>query len=237
MNSINRTIFGIETSIVVVGLKCPITLSIAPSLELKQNSFITSELIQPPINRTIFGIETMKFFTHTLQVFLLSIAPSLELKRGNATGAGKEVNAINRTIFGIETAYSLLGLQLCSLSINRTIFGIETRNLNWISSRTWLSIAPSLELKHTKSADLSRNMYLSIAPSLELKLKGEGWFSSAGRAINRTIFGIETGYDYNDAPTGSLSIAPSLELKLALVAAKIILATAYQSHHLWNWNA
>ena len=172
------------------------------------------------------------------QAFELSIAPSLELKLIIASQINPiAVFAINRTISGIETRILVLSdIQKIDLSIapslelkhckarsktkrcptiNRTISGIET---DWHPAPTTgvlsLSIAPSLELKPWYFVNMSKSNFLSIAPSLELKLAFLRKFHNLEFTINRTISGIETK-----------------EVRFSSSA-----VTAYQSHHLWNWN-
>ncbi len=107
LDTINRTIFGIETTIVSRFLLKWKFLSIAPSLELKRifidRTFSKSKPYQShhlwnwnqipqraagsvgfTINRTIFGIETLGHKSLDEMLPYLSIAPSLELKLSRA---------------------------------------------------------------------------------------------------------------------------------------------------------
>ena len=56
--AINRTISGIETSVQKKVMTSLLKLSIAPSLELKQDLIEAILARTKPINRTISGIET-----------------------------------------------------------------------------------------------------------------------------------------------------------------------------------
>ena|GEM_PF-4983894 len=166
----------------------------------------------------------------------LSIAPSLELKQFVEGMEYGRQGAINRTIFGIETLQSILMRVLYAvLSIAPSLELKHSMSLDYVAGFE-LSIAPSLELKQKTAYRISNNgQGLSIAPSLELKRSNNYVFKIEKLTINRTIFGIETVEAIGTQEEEIiLSIAPSLELKHRRKETARPGKILYQSHHLWN---
>ena len=106
-----------------------ISLSIAPSLELKHSLPVWLRFVRSSINRTISGIETRDLAFRRRMDVALSIAPSLELKL-------EKSNA--EMVFTIYQSHHLWNWNYLQLIMR--LFSIM------------LSIAPSLELKRAIQA-------------------------------------------------------------------------------------
>ena len=146
-----------------------VTLSIAPSLELKQNSSLN--MVPPPRLSIAPSLELKpKTWDIIAMCITLSIAPSLELKQGSKVKGIRFATAINRTIFGIETQQNHL-IVLRYTTINRTIFGIETVLPTQVSTDF-----VNYQSHHLWNWNGTTNLPIKTAPP----------------SINRTIFGIET---------------------------------------------
>ena len=87
--TINRTIFGIETKVKTSNSRKQASLSIEPFLELKQKKCLWCYGMFCAINRTIFGIETLQGWLFYLCCQHLSIEPFLELKPISFVGVMK----------------------------------------------------------------------------------------------------------------------------------------------------
>ena len=193
VSTINRTIFGIETTKSSAICKRKIHLSIEPFLELKRYSAMGASIKPVPINRTIFGIETCyTFFT----------------KIG--------MPSINRTIFGIETED--LGL---TCTISKCYQSNHFWNWNGRKIDLRLPVCRDYQSNHFWNWNFKMHICINIRVTPyqsnhfwnwnEIECSGPKPFCVA---INRTIFGIETisGYGPGWCP-GGLSIEPFLELK------------------------
>ncbi len=169
-------------------------LSIEPFLELKLARNIAEEAKTHVLSIEPF-LELKLFLPHQVKnnTFIYQSNHFWNWNRKLFRFVFREWKPINRTIFGIETWKHHQVFEYLRVSINRTIFGIETTTGGMVSRcPSGLSIEPFLELKR-----------VTIWPS-----------TSATRAINRTIRGIETGKNLNYSQYQK----------------------PYQSNHSWNWN-
>ena len=210
--AINRTIFGIETFFWRIVLE-DVTLSIAPSLELKRGC-------QAPVS---------------LQ-YLLSIAPSLELKRfpgGKPRRRRRYYQSHHLWNWNVWVGWCDGYALPLSIAPSLELKPFRWQNALWklliYQSHhlwNWNGLFPHVhQYGHLYQSHhlWNWNTYafdchtqtgrLSIAPSLELKQSLAICTKFPLLTINRTIFGIETGWRRMADMRWILSIAPSLELK------------------------
>ncbi len=193
LHAINRTIRGIETTILKPTSWSEIYYQSNHSWNWNDFILSTRAILADPINRTIRGIETGLKHKIPPPALLLSIEPFVELKpvsvfRGQSFHQSYQSN--HSWNWNKSLSLSVSGPLY---SINRTIRGIETWKSSFVRLvRLRLSIEPFVELKQPM-----KTTALLILLPINRTIRGietiqELTALAEAGPINRTIRGIET---------------------------------------------